>query len=139
MSSTPPPAPATKTCASEVDSFAESAQTISPVVVLIIRASIAASIFWDPTRTDGMPKTPGTRAPRSATPSSVRAPVTMYSTPRSLPALTAVFGSISPESERFFSCMIAASCSRSMTRYFPDLTSSVTSMSCAASPARYQE
>ncbi len=118
-----------------------SAHTISPVVVENARASSAASAFCERTLTDGRPKRPsppGTLAPRSVTPSSVTAPAMRYSTPSILPILTAVRGSMSPESERFFSCMIAASCSRSITRYFPVLTSSVTSMSWAPRPASYQ-
>ena len=63
----PPPAPATKTLESEVSSFAESAQTISPVVVEKARASIAASAFCEWTFTEGRPRRspPGTLAPRS--------------------------------------------------------------------------
>src|SRR6185436_6460157 len=46
---------------------------------------------------------------------------------------TAVLGSTSPDRLRFFSCISAASCSRSMTRKRPLFTSSVTKTSCAAS------
>ncbi len=46
---------------------------------------------------------------------------------------TAVFGSTSPDSDRFFSCIMASSCSRSTTRNLPLLTSSVTKTSWAAS------
>src|SRR3954454_3584029 len=44
----------------------------------------------------------------------------------------AVLGSTSPESDRFFSCIRASSCSRSTTRNLPLLTSSVTNTSWAA-------
>ena len=119
-------------------SFAESAHTISPVEVLIARASTATSIRCERVLKDGSPPKPGTLAPEFVTPNSVIAPTMRYSTPSSFPTFTAVLGSTSPESERFFSCISACSFSRSTTRNASPLTRAVTIMSCDAWPTLYQ-
>ncbi len=134
----PPPAPRSEVPPREDSPVPVTAEMISPVLTLTIRAETATMAF------EFLVPMPlalafATRKPPppmlvflSSRPNWVMLPMTNVSTPRSWPILAALVGLARSLLEKFCSARSLSSAARSMTEYWPSLTSF--SMSIAEMP-----
>src|SRR5208282_1681290 len=141
-----PPPPPNRAVLERVDSPKPCTEArISPVETLITRAVIPTTALALLVPTPPMPKRPRPYPPPptlvcwSSRPNCVIEPMTMASTPSTLPIFAAVLESARSLFEKFCSARILSSAERSISRYLPSFSSLSTSMSEMPLPMSWSE